>query len=155
SIRLVDPDEALALTVATSTLPAALLRALEHAAPLVDPRTADEARLGSLALRTTDELGDPAVAEAADGAGLPLSWCAPLLNARDGTLGGLADVFCDAPRVPTTLQRVIIEHTRDLVALAVDRAARTRQLGHLALHDTLTGLPNRALVTDRLEQALA
>src|SRR5262249_34697862 len=54
AIRLTDPDQPLPLTVATSTLPDALLRALEHAAPLVDPRTADEARLGALALRTPE-----------------------------------------------------------------------------------------------------
>jgi predicted signal transduction protein with EAL and GGDEF domain len=32
---------------------------------------------------------------------------------------------------------------------------RTSELRHLALHDPLTGLANRALITDRVEQLLA
>jgi diguanylate cyclase (GGDEF)-like protein len=39
--------------------------------------------------------------------------------------------------------------------VAIDRAEHTKQLGYLALHDTLTGLPNRALALDRLERAVA
>jgi diguanylate cyclase (GGDEF)-like protein len=41
--------------------------------------------------------------------------------------------------------------TRDMT----DRKRAEEQLLHDALHDTLTGLPNRALFTDRLTQALA
>jgi diguanylate cyclase (GGDEF)-like protein len=35
-----------------------------------------------------------------------------------------------------------------------DRLALHQEMEHLALHDTLTGLPNRALLADRFEQAL-
>jgi diguanylate cyclase (GGDEF)-like protein/PAS domain S-box-containing protein len=47
---------------------------------------------------------------------------------------------------------------RGIVALAVDATERVehqRQLEHIAHYDTLTGVPNRVLLVDRLAQALA
>jgi diguanylate cyclase len=46
------------------------------------------------------------------------------------------------------LEEVITTRTRGL-------EAANRQLRHLATHDTLTGLPNRVLLDDRLNQAIA
>ena len=46
------------------------------------------------------------------------------------------------------LERVVTDRTRGL-------EAANRQLRHLASHDSLTGLPNRLLLEDRLSQAIA
>jgi diguanylate cyclase (GGDEF)-like protein len=46
------------------------------------------------------------------------------------------------------LERVVTDRTRGL-------EAANRQLRHLASHDTLTGLPNRLLLEDRITQAIA
>lgn len=46
------------------------------------------------------------------------------------------------------LERVVTDRTRGL-------EAANRQLRHLASHDSLTGLPNRLLLEDRLTQAIA
>ncbi|HEY8739113.1 MAG TPA: EAL domain-containing protein [Candidatus Dormibacteraeota bacterium] len=48
-------------------------------------------------------------------------------------------------------QRVFIVSLRDIS----DRRAQTEALQYQALHDALTGLPNRTLVGDRLHQAIA
>ncbi len=45
----------------------------------------------------------------------------------------------------------LVVHVED----ARDRRGRQEALEHLALHDTLTGLPNRTLLGDRLEQTVA
>src|SRR5213075_994206 len=44
---------------------------------------------------------------------------------------------------------------RRAIALSVERKRVEERLAHQALHDDLTGLPNRALFLDRLGQALS
>ncbi|HEY3021737.1 MAG TPA: EAL domain-containing protein [Solirubrobacteraceae bacterium] len=54
------------------------------------------------------------------------------------------------------VKRRVDEHTlRRAVALAIERKRVESRLAHRAMHDDLTGLPNRALFLDRLGQALS
>ncbi len=52
-------------------------------------------------------------------------------------------------------KRALDRNNRDLTLQINERKQAEQQLKHLALHDPLTGLPNRLLFQDRLQQAIA
>ncbi len=54
-----------------------------------------------------------------------------------------------------TLERRVLERTRQLSDEVAVRKQAEEKLIHMASHDSLTGLPNRALLVDRLVVALA
>ena len=73
------------------------------------------------------------------------------LFANAGALGLL--VIGTALGVLIGLLMFILETSRSRALALVTQ--RTEELRHQALHDPLTGLPNRALISDRIEQLLA
>jgi diguanylate cyclase (GGDEF)-like protein len=56
---------------------------------------------------------------------------------------------------PDAVEQSIVESASRLVSLAGDHWRMHERLLHEARHDALTGLPNRTVAEDRLEQALA
>ena len=118
-------------------------------------RSESARRVGPIVINEIATAAPPAVQELARKHGLLTVWSLRVVSPDDERLIALLDVYLGDDRNPTATQRAILERTRDLVALTVDRAAQTHRLGYMALHDNLTGLPNRALVIDRLQHALA
>jgi diguanylate cyclase (GGDEF)-like protein len=55
---------------------------------------------------------------------------------------------------PTTDELAFLEATASVIADAIQRLHAEKAMRHQALHDPLTGLPNRTLLGDRLTQAL-
>lgn len=85
------------------------------------------------------------------------------MRTRDSRLMGrsreLVGMHEDGREIPidVTLSSMIEDGQLLFIAIMRDRSERKRQmdaLQHQALHDALTGLPNRTLLVDRVEQAL-
>ena len=94
-----------------------------------------------------------------------LGFCSAMvvpLRARNRTLGDLALVSAESGRRYGEADLAVIQELATRCGLAIDNARlyreareREEELRHLALHDQLTGLPNRTLFLDRLSIALA
>ncbi|NHC44399.1 putative bifunctional diguanylate cyclase/phosphodiesterase [Motilibacter aurantiacus] len=140
------------------------------AGPRLPPPLADAARrlavgpaggaVGSAAERAELVVGDAAGTWPADaglavraGHGVLASWCHPL-HGREGRVVGVLGCFLDRPGGPDEVEQARLRLIAELAALALERSRLDQEIRTQALHDPLTGLPNRALLIDRLEQAL-
>jgi uncharacterized protein (TIGR02265 family) len=80
----------------------------------------------------------------------------PLL--AGGTFLGVATASWEAGEAPSALDGDVLVRLRgvgDQAATALQKARLVETVRHQATHDALTGLPNRTLFLDRLEQAIA
>ncbi len=83
-----------------------------------------------------------------------VSWSVPILAGSGRVLGAFA-ITCKLPRKPAEDELDLIGKTCRLAAIAIEQRQLTDKLAYQAQHDSLTGLPNRVLFEDRLQQALA
>jgi diguanylate cyclase (GGDEF)-like protein/PAS domain S-box-containing protein len=81
-------------------------------------------------------------------------WTAPVVDAG-GLLLGLIVVFFRDVRPVAPLDRNRLNMARGMAAIAIEHRRLTDRLSYQAQHDALTGLPNRFLLEDRLQQAIA
>ena len=91
-------------------------------------------------------LGD----DAADGPGM---WA--LIGSHQDMRSGLVVTSHDPDRSFTADDLAFLGAVASVAGSAIDRIRAEEQLGHQALHDSMTGLPNRVLFQDRLALALA
>ncbi len=85
--------------------------------------------------------------------GLRACWSMPIPSNHGDVLGSLA-VYRGQPSRPNTSDLELMGVATRLAAVAIEHRLLTDQLEHQAHHDALTGLPNRLLFQDRLNQAL-
>jgi diguanylate cyclase (GGDEF)-like protein/PAS domain S-box-containing protein len=153
--RLLSSESGRLECISAPTLPADFVRGIDEEVDvetMVRTASAEDLRVArELDARPTM----PAIERLSRERGVRSLWSMPVRTPDGGDLLGTLGVYLKESRDPMPYERQLLDRARDLLALAVERGEHTRQLGHLALHDTLTGLPNRALAQDRLEHALA
>jgi len=86
-------------------------------------------------------------------ANLAACWSQPIKNAAGKVLGTFG-IYHSEPCQPTASQRQKISQYSNLAELAIDRSLSAEKIRRLAFYDDLTGLPNRRLLEERLQQAL-
>lgn len=80
-------------------------------------------------------------------------YCIPILS--EGTLLGVLNVYVEAGHIGNDSEKKYLKTIADTLAVVIERKQAEEKLLKLAHNDPLTGLPNRTLFQDRLEQALA
>ena len=104
----------------------------------------------------TDILQDPlwdGYRELAAPHGYRSCWSTPILSHQGVVLGAFA-MYSMTVREPTEAETRLIEFTTHIAGIAIERKLAEDQIHFMANHDVLTGLPNRALLEDRLSQAV-
>ncbi len=81
-------------------------------------------------------------------------WFAPVVQAGGQALG-LIVVFFHEVRTATPQEHSRLQVATGMAAIAIEHRRLTDRLSYQAQHDALTGLPNRFLLEDRLQQAVA
>jgi diguanylate cyclase (GGDEF)-like protein/PAS domain S-box-containing protein len=80
-------------------------------------------------------------------------WSTPVMSHRGFVLGTFA-MYSHKVREPGPLEMRMVEMGIRIAAIAIERKRAEDRIHFMAHHDVLTGLPNRTLLGDRLEQAI-
>ena len=92
--------------------------------------------------------------DAALSLGLKACWSSPI-KSHNGRVVGTFAFYFSTPRKPSRIERYIVERCAHLCALAIEHWDAQARIHHLAYTDTLTGLGNRALLTEHFSDILS
>lgn len=86
--------------------------------------------------------------------GLLACWSTPIV-ATTGSVRGAFAMYYRQCHQPSDAELRLADIATRIADLAIERRETEAQIRHMAHHDALTGLPNRSLLQDRVNQAIA
>ena len=81
-------------------------------------------------------------------------WSTPIIS-HGGHLMGTFALYSQQPRQPSDDDLRLIDLATHIAGIALERKYSEEQISFMAHHDVLTGLPNRSLLTETIENAVA
>jgi diguanylate cyclase (GGDEF)-like protein/PAS domain S-box-containing protein len=105
---------------------------------------------GTVAVHSTLDDLPARLRDAAAAAGQAALWIAPVTVGLDGAPAACIGIWRDVPGDPWVSHQVSLARAVRLTRLAFERRRAEELLLHAAMHDTLTGVANRAQFFDRL-----
>jgi diguanylate cyclase (GGDEF)-like protein/PAS domain S-box-containing protein len=85
--------------------------------------------------------------------GIRSCWSTPILSHQGQVLGTFA-LYSPSVREPGPAERRLIDAATKIAGIAIERKLAEDRIQFMATHDALTGLPNRALLNERLTRAV-
>lgn len=86
--------------------------------------------------------------------GYKACWSTPIVSQYGSVLGAFA-MYSKTAREPSAAEIGLMDITVHFAGIAIQRKINEDRIEYMANHDALTGLPNRALLNDRLAQAIS
>jgi diguanylate cyclase (GGDEF)-like protein len=156
SLLLLDKDGVRLRHGAAPSLPSAYTKAIDGASIGPSVGSCGTAAYRRETVVVADIMSDPLWAdfkELAREHGLRSCWSTPVMSHSGEVLGTFA-IYSKEVREPTPGDLRLVEVASRIAGIAIERKVAEDRIHFMANHDTLTGLPNRALLKDRLTQAL-
>ena len=156
SVMLLDETGTRLRRGAAPSLPEAYAKAIDGVRIGPDVGSSGAAAYRREAVVVADIVSDPLwtdYKELAAEHGLRSSWSTPILSNQGAVLGTFA-MYSKEAREPTNAENRLIDVATRIAGIAIERKLAEERIQFMANHDALTGLPNRALLNDRLSQAL-
>jgi diguanylate cyclase (GGDEF)-like protein/PAS domain S-box-containing protein len=158
TVSVVDERRQVITLAGAPSLPEPLLTRLRERPLEMGMGTCIEAVLRDRRIVTEDMATDSGWSYLTDEAiddGLRACWATPIHSSQGNAIIGTFAMYWPAPTELTSELGEVMDEAARLATIALGRARIEAELAHRATHDPLTGLPNRSLLYDRMEQALA